>query len=292
MEDKEKFIFDVLDFAELYQQEDRNLFGNQFLQLDNTIKLDTDKPVTVIFSSDVHFGSIYTDLAKLKEILSIILRTENVFLVINGDYIDNFELPVPKLLLAGLNSQIISPAKQRIWFEALLDELSTRKKLLCVNIGNHEEFSNNDFVKKLLSKNVHISVNRAVIRVKVGNIEYTISLIHKSRFNSIINPIHSNLRELHLNFPFADIVCVSHTHIPSIQTYYYPDKEEGLSKRILVKTGTLKNQDPYTFKFFNPYKVSDISTPGIVLFPGKKKMLQFDDFLDAVEYLNMYYAFV
>ncbi len=285
MRSRKKELFEIVDFLQFNREMEQELFKEEKPKFSHEFDIESDKPIVVIFSSDVHFGSIYTDLSKLRSILEFVFDHPSVYLAVNGDYIDNFELPVPKLLLAGINSQIIPPAKQRMWYEALIDELSERKKLIGVTIGNHDEFYSNDFIKILLSKDVPISQNRMLLKLKVGSAVYKIGMVHKSRFNSSINPIHASLRELQLYFPTSDVIVTSHTHLPSMAIIPYPGEDE-ITERILIKTGTLKNQDPYTFKFFNPYPVSHISTPAVVFYPDERRMIPFFKFEDAISFID------
>lgn len=285
MRNNETFVFEMIDLLEFSSETMQELTGEEKPKFSHEFNIESNKPIVVIFSSDVHFGSIYTDLSKLRSILEFVFDHPSVYLAVNGDYIDNFELPVPKLLLAGINSQIIPPAKQRMWYEALIDELSEKRKLVGVTVGNHDEFYSNDFIRIIMSKNISVSQNRMLLNLKIGNIAYQIGMVHKSRFNSIINPAHSSLRELQLNFPTADVIVTSHTHLPAMAILPYPNGEK-ITERILIKTGTLKNQDPYTFKFFNPYPVSHISTPAVVFYPNERRMIPFFKFEDAISYID------
>ncbi len=247
-----------------------------------------EKPCLVIFSSDIHFGSIYTNYKKLAEIWQAVVDTEGVYLVVNGDFIDNFEVPVPKLLLAGINSQLISPQRQRHFYEQYLKALISRNKILAMVLGNHEEFSSIDLFKEV-SQKVPVAPNRIELTLSFENgFEVVMALIHKSRFNSFLNPTHSSLRELHLNHPYADIIVTSHTHLPSLMLYPYPKYKQGLTERILIKTGSLKDLDPYTFKYFNPHRVSHISSPAVIIDPQRKKLLPFSRFEDALEVFSLF----
>ncbi len=114
MNDKLNKVFEILEYAEFLTETERELFDCQpEFEHYKTLSIETEKPICLIFSSDIHFGSIHTNVGEIKNVLNTILENDNVFLAVNGDFIDNFETPVPKLLLAGINSQILSPAKQR-----------------------------------------------------------------------------------------------------------------------------------------------------------------------------------
>jgi len=278
-------VFEVLDYAEFLIETENELFDSQpDFEHYKTLNIQTEKPIAIIFSSDIHFGSVHTNIAEIKNILNILLENDNVFLLVNGDFIDNFEVPVPKLLLTGINSQILSPAKQREFYKDFLELLSEHKKIIAVVIGNHEEFSGqNPYIQTLFQYQVPVGINRLLLNLKLNEIEYKIAMVHKSRFNSILNPVHDSHRELMLYYPTADIVCTSHTHFPALYVFPYP-KDDILLDRILIKTGTFKDKDAYTFKYFNPYKISHMSTPAVVLYPDQRKMIGFFRYQDAVEF--------
>lgn len=228
--------------------------------LSDVVEHEFDKPVCIVFLSDLHVGSVHSDYERLEGIVKELFSQEGVYVVINGDLIDNFDVPVPKLALEGASSQILSPAKQRAIAKKLL--MFLKDKLLAFVIGNHEEFSSLDFLSTV---KVPMGLNRLVVELKIGKKTYNIAIVHKSRFNSIINPTHAGIRQLHLLYPYADVIALGHTHAPTVATVFYPkDMREGLTPRIILNSGSLKNLDAYTYKHFNPYPVSNLSVPAVV----------------------------
>lgn len=279
---KEQYINQVFEHLIASQKAQADLFGKKPIEAVKRISLP-DKKAAILFLSDVHLGSIYTDYEALRDMWQWILQTENLYIIIVGDFIDNFAAPVPKLLLAGSETQIISPEVQRQLYKTYLLALQERGKILGAVLGNHEGFAAIDLWFDGSLK-FPVEKNRLYLWLKIGEQEYRVALIHKSRFNSVINPSHSSLRELHLNYPDADIVCTSHTHSPSVTKLQYP-RDGQLLERILIKTGTLKN-DPYSAQFFSPAGIADPESamPCVVLHPHKRRMLH-ADFYDAIDFV-------
>lgn len=244
------------------------------------------RPSVIIFSSDIHFGSFYTNYAELTELYKLLMDADsNVYVVLNGDVIDNFDVFAGMLAVKALNSQVIPPVYQRAFLTRLLRALSYNKKLLGFVIGNHEEFSQLEFLK---GANAPIGLNRLTIKLHFENaFDLTIACVHKSRFNSFLNPIHSSLRELMLLYPYADIVVTSHTHTPAIMSFPYPS-EDGYKNRWLIKTGSLKDLDPYTYKYFSPYPQSGISTPAVLVLPYSRQVIGFNDYRIALNVLSLF----
>lgn len=274
------YLNSVMDFMIESQRQQQTLFNKKLPEHVQRVTIDTDKPIALLLASDIHFGGVYTDYSLLKEMWNWIIETDRLHLAIVGDWIDNFDIPVPKLLGVGINSQIVSPDIQRAVYKQYLKVLQERNKIKAMVLGNHEEFGALDTYFDGTLK-FPIAPNRMYLYLTVGRQEYRIALIHKSRFNSIINPIHSCLRELHLNYPDADMVVTSHTHMPAYMTMPYP-KDGMLLERLLIKTGSLKN-DPYTYKFFNPYGINtEQAIQCVVLHPHKRLMMQMP-FYSALE---------
>jgi predicted phosphodiesterase len=279
---KERYIEEVFSHLIAAQKAQNELFDKKPVEAVKRVELPNKKSA-ILFLSDVHLGSIYTDYAAIRDMWQWILTTENLYVVIVGDFIDNFAAPVPKLLLAGAESQLISPEVQRQLYKTYLLALQERGKILGAVLGNHEGFAALDLWFDGQLK-FPVETNRLYLWVTVGGQEYKIALVHRSRFNSIINPSHSSLRELHLNYPDADVVVTSHTHSPSVTKLLYP-RDGQLLERILLKTGTLKN-DPHSSQFFSPSGIGDTDgvMPCVILHPHKRRMLH-ADFYDAIDFV-------
>jgi predicted phosphodiesterase len=267
----------------------RELYSDYFSRNEYEVKIEfnrlTCSPM-IIFSSDVHFGSIYTDYQKLLKIWKTVLERDHIYLAVVGDFIDNFELPVPRLLQSIVNTQIITPALQRDYYVKFLNALIERNKLIACVLGNHENFTPSyPYVQLLREKNIPLAKNRLYLRLKINEQEYRIAFIHRSRFNSHLNPVHSSIMELRSLYPDADIVVTSHTHLPGMMVFPYP-RDGRYTERILIRTGSLK-ADPFQMERYSPYSVSQISTPAIIFAPRSKKMIPFFSFENALELQNI-----
>lgn len=52
------------------------------------VKLDADSPQLILFISDIHWGSVSSDVQLLRRFMDFILQTPNVFVVFNGDLVE------------------------------------------------------------------------------------------------------------------------------------------------------------------------------------------------------------
>lgn len=246
------------------------------------IEINDCKHILVLFVSDIHLGSIYTDYSKVLKFWNFILQKENIYLILNGDFIDNFDVPSTKHLIAGVNSQLLTPELQRELLIKFISALVAKKKLLACVLGNHESFSHQYPYFRII-QNVPLSSNRMLLNLKVAYQTYKIALIHKSRFNSILNPLHSSYRELTTLYPDADIVVTSHTHLPAFSVLPYPANGKYL-ERVLIKTGTLK-VDSYTTSNFAHPSPTESAIPCVVLNPLARKITPFMNYEDAYRFL-------
>lgn len=250
-----------------------------------SIEITEYKHVMIMFVADLHIGSIYTNYQKVIEFWKFILEKDNVYVILNGDLIDNFDLPLTRYI-SGINSQVITPELQRELFLKFLNALIAKKKLLACVLGNHEAFSPQFPYFKLI-QNIPVSPNRMLLNLKVSFQRYKIALVHKSRFNSILNPLHSNWRELTTMYPDADIIVTSHTHLPAFSVIPYPDNGKYI-ERVLIKTGTLKI-DPYTTSFFSHPPDLNLAIPSVVLSPIGREITPFLNYRDAYRFMLLSY---
>ncbi|MEM7827827.1 MAG: metallophosphoesterase [Candidatus Aenigmatarchaeota archaeon] len=243
-------------------------------------KIDVYHDIIVLFISDWHLGSVYTDYQKASEMWDAILGNDRVYVIVDGDMIDNFEVASTKLLQAGISSQLITPALQREILMECLNVLKEKGKLLAIVLGNHESFTQQ---YPFAISCIPVALNRMFLKLKIGFTEYKIAVVHKSRYNSTLNPLHSSQRELTVLYPDADVVVSAHTHLPVVATYPYPHEGRYVD-RVLIKLGTIKS-DEYTTAYFSHALDFDIS-PSIVFGYIDRKMTVFTKLEDAIRFIK------
>ena len=291
---KELTIDDALAYLELNAE-----FSGRFRKTQTSVERDIrdygDIPAVILCIGDLHLGSKYTNYKALKEFIDFVKAETNVYVIINGDVIDNFDSGSGKLQKVGLDSQLASPSEQREIYRLLINEL--REKIIAINLGNHEGFSATDaFLNAANESKVALGLNRIVINLKFKDMwveddkivrsEYRLKIaaIHKARFNSHLNPNHGNLRELHSHYPDADVIVTSHTHTPAIQVRTYP-QNENLKKLIFIQTGTFKSCDDHSYKYFSPYESSMFAVQGLIVYPKKRITLPLYS-LDEIKHMR------
>lgn len=286
---------DAFAFLELNQEFTERFRRTTQTVIEKEIWEYTGLPTVVLCIGDLHLGSKFANYKAVKEFIAFIKGESNVYVIINGDIVDNFDSGSGKLQKVGLDSQLVSPSEQREIYRLLIEEL--RGKILAVNLGNHEEFSNTDtFINWSHANKIPLGLNRIRLNLTFKHLwavdddllrcEYTVKLaaIHKARFNSSLNPNHAAQRELHFHYPEADVIITSHTHTPAIQVRTYP-QNDTLKKVIYIQTGTFKSCDAHSYKYFSPHESSAFAVQGLIVYPREKITLPVYS-LDEVKHLS------
>jgi len=256
--DVDSIITKLADFSRFIKQEQKK-FAQDIVPIDLTHKA---YPFAILFLADLHIGSIYTDYDEFLAVKSFIQKNKDkVFVGLCGDIIDNFDNVPGFLQRVGIDSQVVPPSVQRVIFQKILKEV--KDVTIGYAVGNHEEFSSLEYIFEQAC-DFPIGLNRLCMKLALPNNEsYIIAMVHKGRFNSYLNPTHTNLRELQKNYPFANAIVTSHTHFPATHEELYPS-EKGIRPIVFLKCGTIKELDSYTAKYFNPYPVGEYSIPALV----------------------------
>ena len=202
-----------------------------------TLDVDPDiKYIMLCFFADLHLGHLGVDYDLLKEYIKILEETENAYVVFLGDVVDADVYP-------NWRSYENLP-EQLVWkfFESLMIRL--RGKIVAVCRGNHEyrlqKLVGVDLAEIILSRlGIPYLSFGGDIRVKAGDITYLIHVIHKTRYRSVINPVHACIRLAHLRTD-ADIIVHAHYHEPSLAQINIRNKQ-----RVLMTVGTFLTESDY-----------------------------------------------
>ncbi len=253
------------------------------------IEIKTDKPVGVVYSSDWHLGSESIEYNRFLEDMEFLLAHDNLKLALVGDLIDNFTQF--KNVLA-VTQQLISPKQQRRILESLIEELVEKDKLIISGYGNHdvefdERIIGHSFVQDILSKSVPYFNGKGIMKLKVGDVEYTNLILHKTRYNSFIHALHGAKREYQLTFP-ADVVVCGDKHLSGFEEYihYGMAKDAGMGfggETFLIRLGTYKTDCGYSKRYWGK---GNIRTDCVVYFPKDKMKKRFSTAEDAVIYMK------
>ena len=265
----------VSEFQKLHKQQ----FASQILT-DITIKMETDRPIGIVFMSDWHIGGIGTDHDAIKRDIELINSSPSLFAYVGGDPTDNF---IPeKLAHAARDTQIISPDFQWKMFRYAIELLSP--SLLAIGRGNHDGWTKRtagiDGVEAALRgfPVLHTSED-TYIDLVVGDQTYTIYRKHRPIGSSRINRSAGAKASYNFGKRLFDVGITEHHHVASIT--WEPRHDQY---RYFITTGSYKTEDLHAREW--GFMDSGIGTPVMVFFPHRRKMISFVSIEDAIEYLD------
>jgi len=261
---------------EEYQDKCRVLSTHQD---DVSVHIDVDRPIIMLFLSDLHIGAISTHYSELRETIDVISETVDCYVCSTGDTVDNY---LPTWHSSGLFTVMCPPEIQKVLVEYLFSRIGG--KLLALVQGCHDEASHHsddfDWTKFLTSKFGCANLGfGGTLHLRVGDTTYDIMMRHKYRYNSSFNMTHT-VKRMFEHMGEFDIGVVAHNHKAAIEQ----TEKTGLS-RVFVRPGSFKGPDRYT-RQLGYTSDSRCYMPCVVLYPFERKMLPFLHLRDAISVLG------
>lgn len=221
------------------------------------VTINHDGPAIILFTGDWHLGATGTNYSAWAEQMKKTIETPGLYMVNLGDSRQNADT---FRNLSVVLSQVLSPKQQARMFRAIVNDLTDNDKLLATIIGNHDEFEERSFGQRLQNylmdkaKCPHFP-NRGLLKLTLGDVDYNILVLHKTRYRSMLNDTHGVLREYERDFP-ADIVAGAHDHKPAAQIIYrnvraYKHGYGFGGQVVLLTIGTFQEKSAYGYKFFH-----------------------------------------
>jgi hypothetical protein len=250
------------DFVDLVRQNQHAVDSVDPILTTETIKLDTDAPVGIIFVSCSHLGSRYVNHKAFAELLHQVLDIPRLYWFALGD---DTEGMTGFFDVASAHEQALAdPRLQRRMLALVLDQLAEKNKLLCGFAGQHgadweRRKRGADPIKNMyLDRGVPYFDGQSFIKLQVGEQTYKLFAAHQLPGNSMYNKNHPQKRAALWKAPSADVVVMGDKHTYSVQqeavdTFEYLAGERPSYLRWLVQVGAAKTgPDPYTIKSWSP----------------------------------------
>ena len=231
--------------------------------------IDNDKYIGIAFQSDQHIGNPFCDLEKLRLDTEMINNSENVFVIHAGDYIDNFVIDKPKPAMKAP----IPPSVQWKLCEHYID--MTPECLMAIVAGNHDlwtaSMTDYDPLKRLAEeRGILYHAHELNLRVWVNDIPYCISVRHKRRGHSQLDPSRVIMKLWDDGEADFDIGVVGHHHTPSV----VPFTKHGI-ERWAIRPGAYKIVD--SFSEMCGFSRERPTSPMVILNPHTKEIQAFTD---------------
>ena len=242
---------------------------------------ETDKYIGIAFASDQHIGNKFTDHERMRIDAELIANTENCYVIHAGDFIDNFVIDKPRPAMKAP----IPPHTQ--W--KLLDHYLSLfdDKMVGVVAGNHDLWTKgmtdyDPLEQKIKALGVLYHVHELNMRLWVGSIPYHISVRHKRRGNSQLNPGRVVKKWWEDGDCEFDIGVVGHNHVPVVESF----SKHGL-ERWAVRPGSYKVIDKFAEMI--GFQSEKPTCPMAILNPHTREMQVFSDLrlgIRTLEVLN------
>jgi hypothetical protein len=248
-------------------------------------KIVTGKPVAIVFASDQHLTMHGPcDVERAFSDAEAIQQTPGMFALLGGDGVDNHIKH-----RAALVSKASRPTDEYRLYDGYLRTLG--HKTLAVISGNHDDWTKDaagvDMVGVLAARNrLHYASDVVVMTVKLvaspdddEGQEYTIKLRHQYRFGSSLNLLHTVKRMYDMDGDQFDIGVVCHNHEAEVGTF----NRHG-TVRYGIRPGSYQLESAWSRRI--GFGQSYPTCPGVVLWPGERRIELFEDLRGLTEKLN------
>lgn len=184
-----------------------------------------DDTISIIGLADLHIGASSCMYKEIKETIDMIKQTPNMYVILNGDILDNGILVGKNL---GVMDNTMQPMEQIKTAIELLQPIKDR--ILLCNNGNHEarlskisgDFSPLMLVCSELGISDKYRNNMGILKIKIGQrnekhrATYIVMAHHgKTSAENATKKGHDFANE----FEGCDLLLLSHTHAPRIAKY-------------------------------------------------------------------------
>jgi len=239
---------------------------------------DTDVYIGVAFAADQHIGNKFTDHKSMREDAELIEKTHNCYIIHAGDFIDNFVIDKPKPAMRSP----IPPHTQWKLCEHYLSLFGD--KMIGVVAGNHDLWTKGmtDFdplEQKVKSLGVLYNPHELNLRLWVGTIPYHISIRHKRRGNSQLNPGRVIKKWWEDGDSQFDIGVIGHNHVPVIESF----SKHGL-ERWAIRPGSYKVIDGFAEMI--GFQRERPTCPIAILSPKTREIQVFSDLRMGIRMLH------
>ena len=233
------------------------------------IQMDETGWFAIVYYSDWHVGSMWTQgLLILKE-AGIIARTDGMYCMFGGDATDEGipAGPHPAITI----EQVMPPAMQREVAGRIARLMGSKMKLMIS--GCHDWWSINaadyNFIAEI-AKTIgcpYVGGGTKYYLQCKGGAEYCGVYHHKAKGYSQYNPLHPCVRRAIFHEQDADIICVAHEHLIAVAKWIIGDR-----MRYMARTSTRKPFDMYASKLgADERRFKGMDVPVLLLHGSEKK---------------------
>ena len=253
----------------------KSSFSQDYAMIDVQAKFNIKTPIVIQMVSDLHIGAMGTNYDMITEITDGLLKTPNLFWILNGDLTETTAQFKNAL---AVHSQAFDIEMQHNILESWLDTVAP--KIVSAGWDNHgvereERHGAFSHIKQLLSRRFVYHNGMGRIDIKHGNAIYKMVVSHNVFGYSVFNHLNGIKRLMRLQFPDVDMGVTGDKHSPCCEIYY-----EGEFKRAAIMSGSTNIDCGYSKRYFSLF--TQMNMPAIVLYPDEKF---FSVYMNAAEAL-------
>jgi hypothetical protein len=244
----------------------------------------TDRPIAIAFLSDQHLTmGGPCDVERAFGDAHIVQQTPGLYAMLGGDGVDNHIKH--RAAMVGKGSR---PTDEYRLYDGYLRTLG--HKTLSVISGNHDDWTKDaagiDMVGILAARHrLHYAPDMVVLTVRLVSgphdtegQQYVIKLRHQYRFGSSLNLSHTVKRMYDMDGETFDVGVVCHNHEAEVSTF----NRHGMP-RYAVRPGSYQVESSFSRRV--GFAQSYPTCPGVVLWPGGRRIELFEDLRGLVEKL-------
>jgi len=239
---------------------------------------NSDRYIGIAFQSDQHIGNSFCDHERLRKDTELIVNHPDCYVIHAGDYIDNFIIDKPRPAMKAR----IPPSVQWRLCEHYIN--MSAPSLMAVVAGNHDLWTSGmtdfDPLKKMVEEHgVLYHQHELNLRLIHGKVAYHLSIRHKRRGNSNLDPSRVVKKMWDDGECDFDVGVIGHHHTPSV----VPFTRHGV-ERWSVRPGAYKIID--TFGEMCGFPRERPTSPMIILDPETRDIQAFTDLRHGLRMLN------
>ena len=246
-----------------------------------SIEIKSNKWIGVAMVGDLHIGNMSTNYKKMLEHRDMMAGVDNLYIMLNGDYVDNF---IPTSHAAGMFEALFPPKVQK---DMALDYIQKIKdQVLVLVAGCHEAFGIKaaDFdLSEYLARYTDAAYlgDGGIVHLTIGKVKYKVNIRHKYKYSNMENPTAS-VKKLFEKTGGFDVGVISHNHVACMEEAV-KEGGDGYQKRLFIRAGTYKTHDRYGRQL--GFSEGDIGVPIVLFNPAKRDIRGFQDLQEGIEYL-------
>lgn len=243
------------------------------------LEIPTDVPIVVGLLGDTHLGGRYLDYELLRHHVTLLHEHPLFYSALMGDLREGF------FFNPAQNEQILDFDEQFGMTMAMVERI--KRGLLFSLKGQHDVWEGKmgtDIYRNIRDQfGRHVLQGTSIVRLKVGDILYTLVVSHNFPGFSMYNKVHGPARTSRFHMQSGDAYIQGDSHQKGIAQQFSNDVNGGLLQTFIT-TGPYKYGDEYARKLGHPQqRERELGAAWIRLDPHEKQITPYWSSREAVQ---------